>query len=309
MNYKSVVQGKRGITARVVAKSVAECGTVITTFECEYHRYIHGELLTHRQFSRGAASSRAIPIEKVIENVVNNTAIPVHWGKKQSGMQANEELNQDAIELADVEWHAAMYDAVKHAKRLDELGLHKQVTNRILEPFQMMKTIITTTELDNFFWLRDDVAAQPELQQLARCMKQAYNEAEAEELKSGEWHTPYVDHYRDVDGNIIYSSGGQELSVEDAKKISVSCCAQVSYRKLDVSLEKAKKIYDMLVSDSRVHASPFEAVATPMEYPMDAEACGWEEGITHSDSEHNFWSGNLKHWIQYRQLIPNHVKK
>jgi hypothetical protein len=140
-------------------------------------------------------------------------------------------------------------------------------------------------------------------------MKQAYNEAEAEELKSGEWHTPYVDHYRDVDGNMIYSSGGQELSMEDAKKISVSCCAQVSYRKLDVSLEKAKKIYDMLVSDSKVHSSPFEHVASPMEFPMDTEACGWEEGITHSDNEHNFWSGNLKHWIQYRQLIPNHVKK
>jgi hypothetical protein len=309
MNYKSVVQGKRGITARVVAKSVAECGTVLTTFELDYHRYIHGELLTHRNFSRGAASSRAIPIEKVIENVVNNTAIPVHWGKKQSGMQANEELNQDAKDLADEEWHAAMYDAVKHAQRLDKLGLHKQVTNRILEPFQMMKTIVTTTELNNFFWLRDHEAAQPELQELARCMKQAYNEAGAECLKSGEWHTPYVDHYRDIDGKIIYLSNGEELSANNAKKVSVSCCAQVSYRKLDTSIEKAKKIFDMLLNDSRVHASPFESVATPMMFPVDAEGCGWEEGITHSDSNCDFWSGNLKHWIQYRQLIPNNVKQ
>ena len=37
-----------------------------------------------------------------------------------------------------------------------------------------------------------------------------------------------------------------EVPLADAVKISTSCVAQVSYRKLDDSLEKASKIYDML---------------------------------------------------------------
>ena len=93
MNYKAVVEGKNGIVARIVADSISEAGNRITTFELEYHRYIHSEIMTHRLFSRNAMSSRAIPVAKMIEQVRNTPATPIHWGKNKAGMQASEECD------------------------------------------------------------------------------------------------------------------------------------------------------------------------------------------------------------------------
>jgi hypothetical protein len=85
----------------------------------------------------------------------------------------------------------------------------------------------------------------------------------------------------------------------------------VSYRLLDDSLEKAVKIYDMLVTMTPVHASPFEHIATPMEVPENLESWEWAwedvSGITHVDKVGDYWSGNLKGWIQYRHLLDNNA--
>ena len=98
--------------------------------------------------------------------------------------------------------------------------------------------------------------------------------------------------------------------LEEALKISASCCAQVSYRKLDDSYEKAMDIYNRLMSGAKVHASPFENQATPipeLRGSMVNLPDYWPEGVTHMDKDYNLWSGNLKGWIQHRQLIPNNV--
>lgn len=313
--YNVIIEGKGNIVAKIVADSINKQGNRITTFELEYHRFIHSELMTHRLFSRNAMSSRAVPVKKMIEQVRNNPATPIHWGKNQAGMQA-------LAECSDKEWHKQeWFNAANSAADSAEVMsnpenpmfghtvAHKQIVNRILEPFQMMKTVLTATEFDNFFWLRCDSDAQPEIQELANCMFEAMKQSEPEYLEECQWHTPYVDHwegvgeYSDDFGYMIYADGKpMMLSEKEALAISASCCAQVSYRVLDNTYEKAMDIYNKLASGRKVHASPFEHQATPM-----GTSPSHEEGVTHRDSVGCYWSGNFKGWIQHRQTLDNHV--
>lgn len=295
------------ISAKIIAHSKSAVnGKEIVTFELVYPRFIHSEVMTHRLFSRNAASSRAIPVAKMIEQVSNSPAVPCHWGKNQPGMQAKEELSGD--ELYDVKqyWDFAAEKAANYADLMNKKGAHKQIVNRILEPFQMMKTVLTATEFDNFFWLRKHPDAQPEIKRLAEVMWDALQESDPVQLSPGDWHVPYFE-----GGG--YWLQGCGVPLEDALSISASCCAQVSYRVLDDSLEKARDIYKRLVESKPVHASPFEHQATPMRYTTDGEGCWWiddeggMDGATHADRNGQLWSGNFKSWVQHRQLIPENA--
>jgi thymidylate synthase ThyX len=298
------------ISAKIIADSYNEIhGTRLTTFELVYPRFIHGELMTHRVFSRNAASSRAIPIDKVIELVETTPAMPVHWGANQAGMQAKAEVSD--IERAKTLWLASRDSAVKYAKAMKDAGLHKQIVNRILEPYQLMKTIVTATDYNNWFWLRDHEDAQPEIAELAAVMCIEYTAHIPEELNVGEWHVPYVKTYRDSHtGERFYlDENDKYITMEEARMISASCCAQVSYRKNDGSLEKASMVFDRLINSVPVHASPVEHIATPIDdVPFVAEYLEIE-GVTHIDKHYQPHSGNLCGWLQFRQLIPNNVKE
>lgn len=277
----------------------------------EQHNFVANGIVIHNCFSRNASSSRAIPIDKMIEQVQYNPAIPVHWGANQSGMQAkNEQANIN--ECTDA-WLSARRDAVYNARKLQELGLHKQIVNRVLEPFQMMKTLVTATSFDNFFNLRCHRDAQPEIKELADKMYQAMQESEPEVLQAGEWHTPYVQHER-IRGDLIYIIDGKIASNDEAIKVSCSCSAQVSYRKNDTSIEKALAIYDKLVNSEPVHASAFEHCATPIDVEKEFNG-GLSDEVSHgitgiifgnNNQGNTMISGNFTNWVQYRQLIPNH---
>lgn len=307
------------ISAKVIAHSNSAIdGKHIVTFELVYPRFIHSELMTHRVFSRNAASSRAIPIQKVLEMVRYNPAMPVHWGKNQPGMQAKEELSEWDKMGAQQQWLLAKDAAAHYAGNLDSIGVHKQIVNRVLEPFQWMKTVVTSTEWANWFWLRNHEDAQPEIKRLAEVMLEALKESRPVTLEPGDWHVPYFG------GGFWLKDFG--ITFEDALAISASCCAQVSYRTLDDSLDKAKMIYSRLVESEPVHASPFEHQATPMERSryelMDEPGLEdmkievnllddpktWQRGITHVDRDQQFWSGNLRGWVQHRQLIKNNTR-
>jgi hypothetical protein len=278
----------------------------------ENHNFVANGIVVHNCFSRNAMSSRAVPVSKMIEQ---SNATPIHFGKNQSGMQA--EFEHDDIELGQSLWDMAKNDAKVVATQMAEQGFHKQVVNRILEPFQMMKVVLTATEFENFFWLRLDSDAQPEIQELAKCMFEGREKSVPEILKVGEWHTPYVEHHI-TDSNILQyivptAEGVRVVDVDEAIAIASSSCAQVSYRSIDNSYEKAMTVYDRLgVGGSKIHASPFENVVTPMDYTyledMTVESDIWPQGITHMDRKGNFWSGNFKGWVQHRQLLENHTK-
>lgn len=329
------VKGKGGITSKIIADSISSVsGDRITTFELEYHRYIHGELMTHRMFSRNAASSRAIPVKNMLELIRNSPAIPIHWGKNQAGMQAKEEgdahlgFDQELSNgwkstsylTRDAAWKAGADSAAMLAEKFSDAGYHKQIVNRLVEPFQMIKVVVTATSFDNFFWLRFHEDAQPEIADLARCMLVAYKRSKPQELNPGEWHVPYVDVSFDESG-IVYSVDGVPITGDYAIKVSASCCAQVSYRKSDNSLEKAETVWERLVASQPVHASPTEHQATPMQSPegfiiVHTEQ-GWhnefEKGVTGrlldtaSGNLSSGMSNNFKGWIQHRALIANNV--
>ncbi|WVS24552.1 thymidylate synthase [Pseudomonas phage Psxphi15] len=293
------------ITAKIIAHSIAPNGQMIVTWELEYQRFIHGEFMTHRLFSRNAASSRAIPVQTIINQVSDDPAMPIHWGKNQSGMQAKEALSDALAYSAKYLWLKAAKYAANVAGALTDVGLHKQATNRILEPFQTMKTVMTATCMDNFFWLRNHEDAQPEIKELARLMWEALQASTPNKLEPGDWHVPYF-------GNGQWFAKRDEMPLADALAISSSCCAQVSYRKLDDTLEKAQMVYKRLVDSEPVHASPFEHQATPItkcdgSINLRNDMDSWQEGITHLDKNGSFWSGNFIGWIQHRQLIPNNV--
>lgn len=298
------------ISAKITQDSIANNVRIIT-YELDYHRYIHAEFLTHRLFSRNSSSSRAVPVRVMLEHITNNPAIPTYWGANQAGMSAKEELKGKFLEDAKFAWTKAIHQSVASSQEMSDCGLHKQIANRPTEWAQIMKTVVTMTEDANWFWLRDHKDAQPEIALLARAMMEAKESSQPMQLRAGDLHVPYVQRRQDENGQVSYSTDNFKttLDKQTALVISASCCAQVSYRKSDDSLEKAKMVYDRLILSEPVHASPIEHQATPMEKAhIDATSGQWQEGITHVDRKGQFWSGNFRGWIQQRQLVANHVK-
>jgi len=269
-------------TVKLIQYSESQDGVSLATMELVYPRFIHSEFMTHRVFSRNAASSRAIPIKSMMEQVCNDPAMPTYWGLNKAGMQAGDK--HSSTPTCAYAWKQAAKRAVESAKELDALGLHKQLVNRVLEPFQWMKTVVTSTDWDNFFDLRCHPDAQPEIQDLAIMMKAALLESKPVQVAQDEWHVPYVDRIRMHSNRLAYFTGDLEVTKDQALRISASCCAQVSYRNLDDSLDKAIKIYDRLIGSKPAHASPFEHQATP-------QVAGYIR------------SGNLRGWKQYRKTL------
>lgn len=297
---------KELITAKILADSISPDGYRMTTMEIEYPRFILAELNTHRMLSKNSASSRAIPVKAMHEHIRANTASPVHWGKNQSGMQAKEEITGADLSWAKYVWANARDAAIKSSQELADLGIHKQITNRVTEPWMIMKTVISGTEWKNFFWLRAHADAQPEIHELATKMWDAYLKSTPQPLNPGEWHVPYVNTVRDLSSNeLLYTdAAGSPISGDEARIVSASCCAQVSYRKNDDSFEKAKKIYQQLIESQPCHASPVEHQATPMKDSTSFV----DLGTTHIDRSGGAWSGNLRGWVQFRKLIPGEAQ-
>lgn len=296
------------ISAKIVADSICPQGVRMTTMEIEYPRFILAELNTHRMLSKNSASSRAIPVKAMHDFIRENPAMPVYWGKNQAGMKAAEEISGSESKNAVDIWLQAKEDALHWADALaHKLGVHKQIANRITEPWMTMKTVISGTEWANFFHLRNHPDAQPEIKALAEAMTVAYTTHLPIPLKPGEWHLPYIalGRYVPTDELQYFDDYFNRISLEDAKIISASCCAQVSYRKNDDSPEKAWKIWQQLIENDPVHASPIEHQATPMDINSMCrfEPDTWEPGVTHVSANSDLWSGNLRGWIQHRKLV------
>lgn len=297
------------ISAKVIADSVSEQGVRLTTLQLRYPRFIHAEFMTHRVFSRNASSSRAVPVQRLIDDVLTDPAIPIYWGKNQPGMQAEGELQDRERTLAWQNWMRGLDYAVGVARALADLKLHKQIVNRILEPFAHINVIVTATDYDNFFELRDHEDAEPHIRDLARAMRKAMNESEPTLLRPGQWHLPYVDTQIRDDGEQSYEirlthpddevQGSTFVSLEKARKISTARCARVSYMTHDgriPSIEEDLALAERLLEDA--HLSPFEHQATPdtitilpdADYPVEV----WCRRPLH---------GNLRGWIQNRKLL------
>ena len=321
-------EGKCGVSATVICDSISEAGIRLLTFEITYWRGILSELNTHRMLSKNSASSRAIPFKKMQENL---TGRPSRFGQANPGMQdKGEEFNtvvygrSNGYEshkfTAKEAWAEARKDAVFWSNAFYEAGYHKQVYNRICEPHQMMKTVLSGTEMENLFWLRNDDAADPSIAALTHCMKQAMDASTPKLLLAGEYHLPYVEYELLPQGGLSYYITNDEgvdefLSTEDAIKVSCARAASVSFRNSDYGLEKSKQVYERLIGDERKHASALEHQASPMQarsvkdhVNMACYAESWEDGVSHADRNGQLWSGNFRGFVQYRKLIPGENK-
>lgn len=304
------VNGKCGISAKILAHSRAN-DIDLYTFELVYPRFIHSEVMTHRMLSKNAASSRAIPVNTLLKLVETSPAMPVYWGKNQPGMQAKEELVGEEQARAKDLWIRGATEAVQVSRMMNDLGVHKQIANRGLETYTMMKTVMSGTEWANIIHLRRHADAQPEFYELTDCIVKAIEQSTPVILKPGQWHVPYVTTTFDENWNVEYSVNGEVIDAETAIMVSASCCAQVSYRRLDDSIDKAKDIFKRLIESEPAHASPVEHQATPMSdntlrnalYPWN-----WQDGVTHTRRDLSMWSGNFRSWIQHRQLVANEAK-
>lgn len=273
---------------KVIEHSISPTGQPIVTFQLTYWRAIHAEMMTHRVFSRNASSSRAVPVKRMLSQVWNNPAEPIHWGANKPGMQADEELRGWRRAAVKAIWRISSKVACAAAWAMSKLGLHKQVANRVLEPYQEIHVVLTATDLENFFSLRYHYDAQPEIYVLAGAMQNALRASTPRLLQPGEWHLPYV-----TDAERAQST------VDVLKQVSAARCCRVSYLKHDgtrASLEEDVKLCMRLVGSEPLHASPFEHQATP-----DKNNFGiWAQPQMH---------GNLSGWIQHRKEIERSFRK
>lgn len=295
--------------AKILADSICDNGVRLTTFELNYPHIIHAEFMTHRVFSRNSASSRAIPALKQIKNIEEYPFFPDLWPKNGKGMQPfsyfdpeeiiKNKLNQQttAVDFFNKQWKTAKITAIAIAKIFSKYKVHKQITNRLVEPFLMKKIIATATNWENYFFLRKDCAAQREIRILAHKMYEEYNNSTPKYLSWGEWHTPLVN----ID-NVNDPTHIKQEEINDKKyfykvknfvvPVSVIACIGRSARSSYMThlgkrdLEKDFKLFKQLLSDN--HMSPAEHAATPLKYPVQC--------------------GNFIGWKQFRKFIPNETK-
>lgn len=259
------------ITAKIILDSINIAGIRLTTFQLSYPQYIHPQVLTHRAFSRNASSSRAIPVRTMLEDAINNFEYPIFMAN-QPGMAAENELPEDNLKAAEFIWGKTFETTVLACRTLDQLGVHKQSVNRLLQPFTNINVILTATDFNNFFDLRLAHDAQQEIQELARCMKEALDNSTPCKLRYGEWHIPFI------------LQEEEEYSLADKLITSVARCARVSYNKqnrISSPSEDGPLVHRLLKSG---HWSPFEHIA------RNVAGCVYEKS-------------NFRGFVQLRQIV------
>ena len=296
-------------TAEIIADSVGPNGVRLTTFLLEYPRIIHSEVMTHRMFSRNASSSRAIPFDIQVERIKNDMFVPIEFQHRHNGMQGSGVFSGWRKKVCEALWVSAGHVAIKSAQALDKVGVSKQLCNRILEPFSHIKVVVTATEWKNFFGLRNHPDAEIHIQELAKKIVEAYDANEPTVLQEGYLHLPFITE----EDAAIYNS-------TTLIKMSVARCARTSYYdnigKNDVNNDI--KLYDRLVGSDPKHASPTEhqAIALSFSARPNTESSsilailgkypGAISYLRYSKGEGGeFWSGNLRGWVQYRKMLPN----
>lgn len=330
------------IEAKEILCSENPEGDRLMTMLARYPKFVHGEHLRHRSFSFSVSSSRAIPVAKNLEEVRSDElrAAPVWWGREQKGMQSGEELpdikNPDDItsefyrhgrtelETAQNIWRIAAHYAESCAERMAQVGAHKSIVNRILEPFLHVNVLVsgTTAGWMNFFGLRLDKAAQPEIRALAEAQWKVWNESRPQKLEPGQWHLPFTDEEHAENLRVFIGNPGKAFMgeieppnlQETMIKVSIARCARLSYLSFETNkrstIEEDLKLYDRLVGSVPIHASPAEHQATPDEkfaWKVIESIGGPEIGTVQTGHwKHPAQAGNLgPGWRQYRKMLPN----
>jgi thymidylate synthase ThyX len=294
--------------AKILADSLSPADHRVTTMQVTFPRLILAEFNTHRVLSRNSASSRAIPVERRIEQIRENPFVPEAFGKNQRGMQASETLDDAEARQAEKWWRDAACAALEYGATLAACGVHKQHANRVIETYAWHTVICTSTEWANWDALRVSRMAQPEMFKIASMMREVRQASTPEPLEYGEWHLPLVTkpptdtHWTNRDEVNDLTAVGF-----DPVKVCVGRCASVSYERHDATTpDKASAICDRLRADG--HMSPFEHALRPMTahelrlFQQDALEWNGREWMPTGAVRH--FLGNVEGWVQYRKLLP-----
>lgn len=315
-------------SARVILDSIGPNDARLTTFEVVMPRIVLAEFNTHRMFSRNSASSRAIPVEKMLQRVAEHPFVPERFPLNEKGMQANTFAEGDLHEKANDTWASACVAALHYASELKKLGIHKAISNRLIEPFMWHVVVFTATELSNFYALRDNPMAQAEMQKPAHLILEAYERSKPMRLDAGEWHLPFVtgvdlmksdgDNVLDFESRpvggylppghwaIKRERGGAdtwcegEPQFENWAKISAARCARTSYLTHEGrrDINEDATLYEKLTTSGHM---------SPLEHPAQALTMRqWHEVIVDMAED---WGdrrvpvGNFWGWMQLRKTI------
>lgn len=275
-----------GISAECIAASVYDGGPPIYTVVTRAPKYLDAEFEKHRMLSSNSSSSRAIPVEQIIEQVRKDPWVPRDWRAAQKGMQGYQKPDRCQQEGANDHWLAARLDAIATARVLVDHGIHKQHINRILEPWMWQWKVVTATEWDNFFNLRCHPAADPAMQALANCIREAVETAKLVDRDDGSWHLPFVlDEERNPE---------KSWTNYDLLKVSAARCARISYATHGTDKpdwDKDLRLAYRLESDG--HLTPFEHQARKLS--------AIDQGCYSRDGDR--WSANFRGWHQFRKEI------
>lgn len=281
------------IRVKIIADSITDGGCRLITWTWLYPRMIHSEVMTHRDRARNAASSRAIPMATLRERVIRQPAMPVDWGRNQKGMQAGAEI--DDVIAAKNWWLDARNAACEWHARGEALGLHKQITNRVIEPWMNIETIISSTEHANLFHLRKHKDAEPSFQHVAMLAWELFHNSMPTFVRPNGWHLPYV--YND---DIEAAKATEELI-----KLSVGRCARVSYLTHEGKRDRQADydLHDRLVRAATTGDDPLHA--SPLEHQARAVGRVERHGFGEISQPREYRSGPFVGWQQYRKTFAN----
>ncbi len=273
------------IYAKILSHSISHSSIEICTLEIKAPKFLDAEFEKHRMISSNSSSDRAIPFLKMLDK---GYYLPDDIRLNQPGMQGDLLLDETDKEefwndLKDIYGYTS-----EKLKQWDKV--HKQHLNRYLMGFSWQHKVATATEWTNFFNLRLNKASDPSMYMLASVMEQAMRDSHPVTLQPGEWHLPFL----------VESSG----NLEDDIKCSVARCARVSYLNHDNSTPDINK--DIALADKLLeagHMSPFEHQGKPMGANTMPFYTRWEDGVTHLDRDGQLWSGNLRGFVQWRQML------
>lgn len=309
---------------------------VMSTLLLRYPRWIHAEGRTHRllsieegfeilartpslmedpNLSRNASSSRAVPVQKLIDDILADPAVPLFWGKNIAGMQARDELGPLEKARAYDIWMKSMENAIAYAQQMCNLGIddetnkvigaHKQIVNRMLEPYSHITVVVSATEWTNFRGLRQHGDAEPHIHMLADAIGACLDVTDdIQDLQPGEWHLPMATSPVEIEDMKSWLAGtgidSADVLLDCRKKLSVARCASTSFKTVegfDMTADRAFALHDKLVASTPLHASPCEHQGQADS--REIARSGWPR-----DWDHPHEHGNLVGFRQYRKMLP-----
>ncbi|UTU07871.1 putative thymidylate synthase [Caulobacter phage C1] len=297
-------------TAKVIASSILPNGVRVDTLQLRYWRPVHGEFMTHRDFSRNGASGRAVPVASVLAR--EEVYLP-RFKLNKPGMQPGDYLDDAAQAGAEKVWMKAVNacrEAAEYLSSKDGFNVHKQWPNRMIEWFGWIDVLVTSTRWSNWDALRMHPEAQDEIRFLAEAMYEARRNAKVAILKPGEWHKPYVREeeieavarlFRDGDLpddirqalHLMDVPHLQDVPLQEKLLLAVSAAraCRVSYAKMDgtpATLADDMRRFLLLSQSKPMHASPLEHQCRSLSM-FDIPRL----------------QGNLVGTVQFRKTFPN----